>query len=115
MNCETIQVTILQMTTPTLKLTLPNTVDLTLPRSIYFTIRDLINGTLIVKTGEDVIVDPEHTNVVRVILKQADTLPFKSDCGAKIRLQWIYQDMKRGGTKAKIIKIEENEIPEVLT
>ena len=101
-------VTILQATTPTFKMTLPETVDLTQADRVYFT---LFNDFFVIEKTP--VIDAEHHNVARVELEQIDTL--RLCCGGvyNVRLQWTY-GTKRAGTKPKVIRIERNEIQEVL-
>ena len=61
-----------QATTPTFVLTLPNTVDLSIAQNIYFSIEQ--GQVKMMKTGTDLSVDGQN---VSVYFSQAETLQFK--------------------------------------
>lgn len=92
-----------QGTTPTFTLILPNTVDLTEAEAFLFTVSQ---GSAIVEKDEN---DMEITaHGVEVYLTQAETLKFQIYSDAKIQLNWVYSDGSRACTKVKTITVEEN-------
>jgi hypothetical protein len=98
-----------QATTPTFVLTLPDTVDLSEAENVYFTIRQ--GHVFMTKTGEDITVDG---NTVYVPFTQAETLRLL--CGiAAIQLNWVYADGKRACSNIVNIKVDPNLIMEVLS
>ena len=97
-----------QATTPTFVLTLPETVDLSEAENVYFTIRQ--NQTLITKSGDNITVDG---NTVYVPLSQAETVRLYNGV-AKIQLNWTYADGNRACSNIVNIKVDSNLIMEVL-
>lgn len=97
-----------QATTPTFVLSLPETVDLSEAENVYFTIRQ--NQTLITKSGENITVDGQ---TVYVPLSQAETVRFL-DGVAKIQLNWVYADGKRACSNIVNVKVLPNLVIEVL-
>lgn len=97
-----------QATTPTFVLSLPETVDLSEAENVYFTIRQ--NQTLITKSGENITV---AGNTVYVPLSQAETVRLYNGV-AKIQLNWTYADGKRACSNIVNIKVDSNLIMEVL-
>ena len=97
-----------QATTPTFVLSLPETVDLSEAENVYFTIRQ--NQTLITKSGENITVDGQ---TVYVHLSQAETVRFMNGV-AKIQLNWVYADGKRACSNIVNVKVLPNLVMEVL-
>lgn len=97
-----------QATTPTFVLTLPNTVDLSIAQNIYFSIEQ--GQVKMMKTGTDLSVDGQN---VSVYFSQAETLQFKEG-NALIQLNWTYPDGSRACTFIKSIPVGKNLINEVL-
>ena len=91
-----------QYTTPTFILTLPNTVDLSEAESIYFSITQ---GKLeIVKTGESVVLDG-HT--VSVYLSQEETGRF-ANTKANVQLNWKYANGARACSNIVAVDVGTN-------
>lgn len=79
-----------QGTTPTFILTLPNTIDLTAVKNLYFTLEQ--GNVKLDKNGEDLSVEGQE---ISVYLSQNETLMF-SPGRANLQLNWTYD----GGTRA---------------
>ncbi len=99
-----------QGTTPTFTLTLPNTVDLEEASHVYFTMRQ---GSAIV-TIDQSDMDLEG-NVAIVYLSQSDTIRFSRSTDAEIQLNWTYSDGSRACTDIVKIPILENLLKEVIS
>lgn len=97
-----------QATTPTFVLTLPNTVDLTQIENMYFSLRQ--NTTEIKKTGEDLVIDGQ---TVSVYLSQAETLPILSGT-ASIQLNWTYANGARACSNIVSVNVSGNLLQEVV-
>lgn len=97
-----------QATTPTFVLTLPNTVDLSLAQNVYFTLRQ--GSVLIEKTGEALTIDE---NEVSVFLSQAETLQL-SVGQARLQLNWTYAGGERACTNIAHVAVSENLLKEVV-
>ena len=97
-----------QATTPTFVLTLPNTVDLSLARNIYFTLRQ--RATVIEKTGADLTVDGQ---TVSVYLSQVETLALNAG-QARLQLNWTYQGGERACTNIASVAVTENLLKKVV-
>lgn len=97
-----------QATTPTFVLTLPNSVDLTIVENIYFTLRQGAN--LIEKTGEDLIIDGQ---TVSVFLTQAETLALAVG-QARLQLNWTYAGGVRACTNIAHVAVSENLLKRVI-
>lgn len=95
-----------QATTPTFMLTLPEGLDLSEATNIYFTLQqgnvDVRKDNLTV-TGQ----------TISVYLTQAETLPFKAGI-AKLQLNWIFADGSRACSNIVSIHVGDNLIDEVL-
>ena len=89
-----------QATTPTFILTLPDTVNLTEANTIYFS---LTQGATNIKK----IVTADSPNVVSVYLTQAETLPLSRGI-AKIQLNWVYSDGSRACTNIVDVNVAPN-------
>ena len=98
-----------QATTPTFVLTLPNTVDLTQTHNLYFTMKQ--GGVSVQKSTDDLTVDGY---TVSVYLSQSETL--KVGVGtAQIQLNWTYSDGSRACTNIASVKVDDNLLKEVVS
>lgn len=97
-----------QATTPTFILTLPNDVDPSEFANIYFTLRQ--KSVLIEKTGTDLTVDGQ---TVSVYLSQAETLQLVSGA-AQIQLNWTYSNGARACSNIVSVQVTENLLKEVV-
>lgn len=97
-----------QATTPTFVLTLPNDVDPSEFANIYFTLRQ--KSVLIEKTGTDLTVDGQ---TVSVYLSQAETLQLVSGA-AQIQLNWTYANGSRACSNIVSVQVTENLLKEVV-
>ena len=97
-----------QATTPTFRLTLPTSVDLSAAENIYFTLKQ--GSTVITKSGDYV---SYQDNVVVVSLSQYDTVGLAVG-RASIQLNWTYDDGTRACSKIVSVNITENLLKEVV-
>lgn len=97
-----------QATTPTFVLTVPETVDLTAAVNVYFTLRQ--SNVLIEKATSDLTIS-EHE--VRVYLTQEETLKLK-DGQASIQLNWTYSGGERACSEIAFVRVTENLLKEVV-
>lgn len=97
-----------QATTPTFILTLPDTVDLSQVANIYFSLRQ--KNVLIEKAGDDLTVDGQ---TVSVYLSQAETLQLVSGA-AQIQLNWTYANGSRACSNIVSVQVTENLLKEVV-
>ena len=97
-----------QATTPTFVLTLPNTVDLSLAENVYFSLKQGANS--IVKTGDALVIDGQ---TVSVYLSQEETLPFFGGI-ARLQLNWTYDNGSRACSKIVSVPVGDNLLKEVL-
>ena len=97
-----------QATTPTFILTLPDTVDLSQAANIYFSLRQ--KNVLIEKAGDDLTVDGQ---TVSVYLSQAETLQLVSGA-AQIQLNWTYANGSRACSNIVSVQVTENLLKEVV-
>ena len=97
-----------QATTPTFVLNLPDTVDLTQAANVYFALKQ--GCVLIEKTSDGLTIEP-HT--VYVALSQAETLRLATG-RARIQLNWTYEDGTRACTNIVNVNVLENLLFEVL-
>ena len=97
-----------QATTPTFVLTLPETVDLTEPSHFYFT---LMQGNVrIEKTGPDLVIDGQ---TISVYLNQAETLTLTPGM-VKLQLNWTYANGSRACSNIVSVNVTENLLKEVV-
>lgn len=99
----------IQGTTPTFTLTLPNDINLEQAEHVKFTIEQW--GTVVSKDETDMTIS---NNVVTVRLSQKDTIYLNQETDAKIQLNWTYSDGGRAATKVKTINISENLFKDVI-
>ena len=97
-----------QATTPTFILTLPNTVDLSLANNVYFTITQ--GKTVITKSGEALNIDE---NVVSVYMAQEETVLFAAG-QCSLQLNWTYNNGERCCTNIVTVEVQKNLVNEVL-
>ena len=91
-----------QATTPTFILTLPQNIDLGEAAHVYFTLKQ--NDTEIEKSDADLAIDE---NEVSVYLSQAETLML-SVGRARIQLNWTYANGARACSTVAIVEVTEN-------
>ena len=97
-----------QYTTPTFVLTLPNTVDLTLVQNLYFT---LTQGKLeLQKTGDSLVVDGQN---VSVYLTQEESGRFANG-KASLQLNWTYANGARACSTIVAVDVGRNLLDEVV-
>lgn len=97
-----------QATTPTFILTLPDSIDLSNADHVVFSIeQDFI---AVHKDETDMTIE---TNVITVKLDQEDTVHLTKG-NAKIQLNWTYSDGSRASSKTKIIPVDENLYKDVI-
>ncbi|MBR0470776.1 MAG: hypothetical protein IJJ55_06140 [Clostridia bacterium] len=101
---------VMQATTPTFVLSLPDTVDLSEAEHVYFTLSQ-DNYRSITKTGEDVVVEG---NTVSVYLNQSETLKFRPNEYAALQLNWTYAGGGRASSQTVTIYVDENLLKEVV-
>lgn len=97
-----------QATTPTFILTLPQNVDLSIANDVYFTMRQ--GCTRVQKHGEDLEIE---ANVVSVYLTQADTV-YVTKGTIDLQLNWTYDNGERACSEIKTIPVSENLLKEVI-
>ena len=99
-------------TAPTLTLKLRDgaDVDFNEAENIYFTIRQ--GSISLTKSTSDIIIDDENT--IKVSLTQEETLQFKYNLQAEIKLNWTYADGTRSPTKVKKFVLFKNLLREVI-
>lgn len=97
-----------QATTPTFILTLPDTVDLSQAANIYFSLRQ--KNVIIEKSNDDLTVDGQ---TVSVYLSQAETLQLVSGA-AQIQLNWTYANGSRACSNIVSVQVTENLLKEVV-
>ena len=98
----------IQATTPTFILTLPDTVDLSVVENIYFSLKQGVVSVM--KSGDSVSVNGQN---VSVYLTQAETLQFKRG-SAELQLNWTYANGSRACSNIVSINVGENLLKEVV-
>ena len=98
-----------QGTTPTFTLTLPNTIDLEEAAHVYFTMRQ--GSAIVTKDESDMDIS---ATVAEVYLSQPDTVRFSRSTDAEIQLNWTYSDGSRACTNIEKISVAENLLKEVI-
>ena len=91
-----------QATTPTFVLNLPDTVDLTQAANVYFALKQ--GCVLIEKETDELTIEP-HT--VYVALSQAETLQLSAG-SAHLQLNWTYADGSRACTNVATVQVTSN-------
>ena len=97
-----------QATTPTFVLTLPQTVNLSEAANVYFTISQGRN--ILTKTGDGLEI---NTNQVSVYLTQAETIAFSVGM-AEIQLNWTYPNGTRACTNVVSVNVDKNLLRRVI-
>ena len=98
-----------QATTPTFVLTLPETVDLTEPSHFYFTLRQ--GNVRIEKADSDLVIDGQ---TISVYLSQAETLTLTPGM-VKLQLNWTYANGSRACSNIVSVNVTENLLKEVVS
>ncbi len=98
----------IQYTTPTFILTLPETVDLSLVQNLYFSLTQ--GKTEIVKTGSALVVEGQ---TVSVYLSQDETKLFNSG-KASLQLNWTYANGSRACSTIVAVDVGRNLLDEVV-
>lgn len=91
-----------QATTPTFILTLPDTVDLSLAANIYFSLKQ---GNVEIQKENDALAVEGQT--VSVYLTQAETLQLSAG-SAQLQLNWTYADGSRACTNVATVQVTSN-------
>ena len=97
-----------QATTPTFVLTLPETVDLTEPSHFYFTLTQ--GNVRIEKADSDLVIDGQ---TISVYLSQAETLTLTPGM-VKLQLNWTYANGSRACSNIVSVQVTENLLKEVV-
>ena len=97
-----------QATTPTFILTLPDTVDLSLAANIYFSLKQ--GKVEIQKENDSLVVDGQ---TVSVYLTQAETLQLSAG-SAQLQLNWTYTDGSRACTNVATVQVTSNLLKKVV-
>lgn len=99
----------IQYTTPTFILTLPETVDLSLAQNIYFTLTQG-EDVEITKSGESLVVEGQN---VSVFLSQEESGRF-SKGKASLMLNWTYANGARACSTIVAVDVGRNLLDEVV-
>lgn len=97
-----------QGTTPTFKLTLPDSVDPSQFHKIVFSFEQ--DDTKIKKTESDLVIEGQ---TISVFLTQQETLSFKVG-RAELQLNWLYADNTRACSEIAYVDITRNLLKEIL-
>ena len=97
-----------QATTPTFVLTLPEDVDLSEASNIYFTLRQ--RNVQINKTGDDLVIDGQ---TISVYLEQSETLLIEAG-RAQLQLNWTYANGARACSDIVSVPVSENLLKRVV-
>lgn len=97
-----------QATTPTFILTLPNDVDLDEAAHVYFTLKQ--KNAEIVKEDSDLTIDG---NEVSVYLSQAETVKLSVGT-ALLQLNWTYENGARACSTIASVAVDENLLKAVM-
>lgn len=97
-----------QFTTPTFILTLPEEVDLSVARNVYFTLTQ--GNKEITKTGDSLVIDGQ---TVSVYLDQAETGQLVSG-KAFIQLNWSYANGSRACSEIVSVDVGNNLLKKVV-
>lgn len=98
-----------QATTPTFVLTLPQAVDLSQASSVVFVLSQ--ENTIIEKKDAALTIEGQ---TVSVYLTQSETLKLHAG-SAKLQLNWVYADGSRAATDIKSIRVTENLLKKVIS
>lgn len=97
-----------QATTPTFILTLPDTVDLSQAANVYFTLKQ--SSVSIEKDTSDLVIEGQ---TVSVYLTQAETLNLVAGT-ARLQLNWTYANGSRACSNIVPVNVTENLLKEVV-
>lgn len=97
-----------QATTPTFVLTLPEEVDLSQASNIYFTLRQ--KGVQINKTVDEIVIDGQ---TVSVYLSQSETISIQAGI-AQLQLNWTYANGARACSNIVSVPVSENLLKRVI-
>ena len=97
-----------QATTPTFVLSLPEDIDLSQASAVFFSLRQY--PVVLKKTGDELTIEG---NVVSVPLTQAETLSLHGG-DAFIQLNWTYSGGRRAASNVAKVKILPNLLQEVI-
>ena len=95
-----------QATTPTIIMTLPNDVDLTEAQTVMFS---LVQGSSVIRK----VIENAEAHQVSVYLTQEETLGL-SNGNAQIQLNWTYADGSRACTNIVNINVTPNLLKAVI-
>lgn len=98
----------MQGLTPTIIVRVPQTIDLTEASNHYVSIKQ--NDCLVLKKSEGFIVEQHE---VEIYLTQEETLRFRTGT-IFLQLNWTYATGQRGATRWIGIRVEPNQLLEVL-
>lgn len=98
----------MQGLTPTIIVRFPETIDLTDAAYVYVSFRQ--GDKLLMKKTDGFTVESHE---VDIYLTQEETLMFRSG-SATVQVNWTYPSGQRGATRWISIKIDANQLPEVL-
>ncbi len=98
----------IQYTTPTFVLTLPETVDLTLVQNLYFTLTQ--GKTELQKAGDSLVVEGQ---TVSVYLSQEESGKFTNG-KASLQLNWVYANGARACSTIVAVDVGRNLLDEVV-
>lgn len=97
-----------QATTPTFVLTLPDTVDLSQAANIYFTLKQ--GNVTVEKTTDDLVLDGQ---TISVYLEQSETLLIEAG-RAQLQLNWTYANGARACSDIVSVPVSENLLKRVV-
>jgi hypothetical protein len=98
----------IQATTPTFILTLPEEVDLSVVQSMYFTLEQ--GSTVLTKSDDALVIDGQ---TVSVYMTQEETLKFKTG-NANMQLNWTYNNGSRACSNIVNVPVGRNLLKEVV-
>lgn len=101
----------IRATTPTVVLTLPDTVDISSAPAVYVTFSQP-NLTITKELGDDMWITGTH--VINVYLSQTETLQFPLARPISIQANWITSSGAREATLIESVWMSGNLIPEVI-
>lgn len=101
----------IQATTPTLTLTLPETIDLSTAQEVLVTFQQY--ETTLTKTLNDNVF-LTSANVISVYLSQEETLMFIPNKIVNVQVNWIENSGARAATSIGQISMTSNLIPKVI-
>ena len=110
----------IQATTPTVILTLPDTIDLTTAQEIYVSFRQRsaplstnpYSNVLTKTLGDDVWLTGTHQ--INVYLSQTETLAFEPCKAVEVQVNWLTAGGDREATLIETLKVSDNILDEVI-